>query len=169
MTLADLLVAAAVLGLVLSTTLVALDQGQRVYRGGTARVEAQQSARIALERMAREIRQAGTGLAPVAVSVAEPERIVLHFDLDGDGAASDRREMITWRLAGRVLRRDAGGGAQPIVENVLALALAYFDVAGTPTTVPDDVRTVAITLTTESSLPGAGTTTMSTMVRLRNR
>jgi type II secretory pathway component PulJ len=168
-TLTDLLASVAVLGLVLSATVIALDQGQRAYRHGVARVEAQQAARIALERMAREIRQAGTGLAPAALSVAERARIVLHFDLDGDGVASGRREVVTWLLAGRVLRRDAGGGAQPIIEDVRDLELTYFDVAGRATTTPDDVRAVGITLTTESGLLAAGATTMSTRVRLRNR
>lgn len=169
MTLTELLVSLAVLGLVLSSVGLVLDQGQRTYRHGAARVEAQQAARIALERMAREIRQAGTGLAPAALTVAERARIVLHFDLDGDGVATGRREVVTWLLASGVLRRDAGGGAQPIVEGVRDLELTYLDVAGRPTEVPDEVRFVGVTLTTGSGGPDTGTATMSTMVRLRNR
>jgi type II secretory pathway component PulJ len=169
MTLTDLLVSIAVLGLVLSASFVALDQGQRTYRHGVARVDAQQAARIAIERMAREIRQAGTGLAPAALSVAERTRVVLHFDLDGDGVATGRREIVTWRLAGRVLRRDAGGGAQPIAERVRDLELAYFDVAGRSTSVPDDVRAVGITLTIDSGHADVGGATLRTMVSLRNR
>jgi len=169
MSLTDLLVALAVLGLVVAAVLVGLDQGQRTYREGSARVEAQQAARIALERMARELRQAGTGLAPVALSVAEPARLVLHLDLDGDGAASGLREAITWVLVGRVLRRDAGGGRQPVVEGVRDLRLAYFDAEDRPTAVADDVRRIDITIVTEGTPSGTGAAVLATSVRLRNR
>src|SRR5205809_2006573 len=58
-TLADLLAALAVVGLVLAAVLAILEEGQRAYSHGAARVETQQTARVALARMAREIRQAG--------------------------------------------------------------------------------------------------------------
>jgi Tfp pilus assembly protein PilW len=173
--LADLLTALAILGLVLSGTFTLLHHGQRTYAEEAARVEAQQSARVALERLSREIRQAGRGdgLAVPAISVAEPTRIVLHVDLDGDGVAADRRETITWRLATGVLRRDAGGGAQPIVEGVRDFTLDYRDERGASTTDPAAVRSVRITLTTGADgAPGAArllTTTVTTEVRLRNR
>jgi type II secretory pathway component PulJ len=173
--LADLVTALAILGLVLSGTFTLLHHGQRTYAEQAARVEAQQSARIALERLSREIRQAGRGdgMAVPAISVAEPTRIVLHVDLDGDGVVADRRETITWRLTTGVLRREAGGGAQPIVEGVRDFTLAYRDERGASTTDPAAVRSVRITLTTGADgTPGTArllTTTVTTEVRLRNR
>jgi Tfp pilus assembly protein PilW len=177
MSLADLLTALAVLGLVLAATFTLLHHGQGIYAEEAARVEAQQNARIALDRLAREIRQAGRGEGaaadPPALSVAEPARIVLHMDLDGDHVVADRRETITWRLTAGVLRRDAGGGAQPIVEGVRALTLAYRDERGAATTDPAAVRSVRISLTTgATSTPGRSRvtgTTLVTEVRLRNR
>lgn len=176
MSLADLLTALAILGLVLSGTFTLLHHGQRTYAEEVARVEAQQSARIALDRLAREIRQAGRGGGPAgvaAISVAEPTRIVLHVDLDGDGVVADRRETVTWRLAAGVLRRDAGGGAQPIVEGVRDFTLGYRDERGAPTAEPTAVRSVRISLTTGAGdIPGAirpVSTTVMTEVRLRNR
>jgi Tfp pilus assembly protein PilW len=174
--LADFLTAMAVLGLVLSGTFTLLLQSQRIYADGVARVEAQQGARIALDRLARELRQAGSGdglaIGP-AISVAERTRIVLHIDLDGDGVAADRRETITWRLAAGVLRRDAGAGAQPIIEGVRDFTLTYRDERGASTAEPAAVRSVGITLTTGADgAPGATrllATTLSTEVRLRNR
>jgi type II secretory pathway component PulJ len=170
-TLAELLVTLAVLGLTLAGLFTGLDHGQHAYAIGMARVESQQSARIALERLARELRGAGAGgEAFDAISVAEPERVVLHVDLDGDGAARGRGETIAWRLAETVLRRDAGGGAQPVVEGVRSLRLEYLDVAGRPARAPGEVRSVVITLTTEGGRPGAGgATTFTTRVGLRNR
>jgi type II secretory pathway component PulJ len=171
--LADLLVSVAVLGLLLSANFVLLDQGQRVYQAGVARVESQQAARIALTRIARDVRTAGSGsLSPTPpISVALPARLVLHRDWNADGVIAGPRETVTWFLDGTVLRRDAGGGAQPIVNGAHALAFEYFDGDGAATTVPADVRSVRITLTTGSvSARGAAPpTTVSTQVRLRNR
>lgn len=169
MSLAELLVALALLGLTLSGLLLALEQGQQAYAIGAARVEAQQDGRIAVERLAREIRGAGAGgRGFAAISIAEPQRIVLHLDKSGDGVINQRGETITWRLTGTVLRRDAGGGAQPVTNGVQGLALDYRDARGQPTQVPGEVRTVGITLTTAAET-GAGATTFTTEVRLRNR
>lgn len=176
MTLADLLASLAVLALVLAATFSLLDQGQRLYAYGAARVEAQQTARLALERMAAEIRQAGRGGAGApfgALSVAERSRIVIHLDVNDDGVIVGNGETITWLLRGRVLRRDAGGGAQPIINGVRDLELTYFDAAGQPTAVPGEVRSVGIALTTEPDHAGAPArpvaARVATQVRLRNR
>jgi hypothetical protein len=173
--LADLLVALTGLALVLGALLGSLEHAQRLYGAGAAKVEAQQSARVGLERMAREIRQAGYGAPELpAITLAERSRIVLHLDADGDGAFTAARETITWSVSGRVLRRNAGGGAQPIVSGVRDLALAYFDARGAPTMAPVDVRTVLITLVTEPERLLVDPTqralaTFTTQVRLRNR
>lgn len=173
--LADLLVAVAVLGLLLAAILGLLTMGQQAYAIGAGRVEAQQSARAALQRMAREIRTAGRGEgAFAAIAVAEAERIVLQVDVNGDGAIAGRGETITWRLAGSVLRRDAGGGAQPVINGVSALRFTYLDASGQATSVAEDVRSVAISLTARPAYatPTAAAdvaTTLATQVRLRNR
>jgi type II secretory pathway component PulJ len=171
--LADVLMAFALTGLVFSATLTLLAQGQRAYTVGAARVESQQSARLALARMARELRQAGSGRGTLPpILIAEGEKVVIQQDLDGDGVASARGETVTWQLSAGVLRRNAGAGAQPIVNGVRALALSYLDADSRPTTTPEAVRTVVITLTTEPEHPGAGGTTLTrltTEVRLRNR
>ncbi|MGH7323983.1 MAG: PilW family protein [Candidatus Rokuibacteriota bacterium] len=177
MSLVELLSALAVVGLVLGATVTFLQQGVQVSTFSTARLEAQQNARIALDRLAREVRQAGRGSSGddgPAISVAERSRIVLHIDVDGDGVAAARSEMITWRLAAGILRRDAGGGAQPIVNGVRDLVLMYFDAHGRVTSVPADVRAVRIVLTTEAADVAVnparrGVTTFTTEVRLRNR
>ena len=71
MHLADLLAALAIVGLVLAAVLTVFAQGQRAYTQGAGRVESQQTARVALARMSREIRQAGRGgdaLSPIAIA-----------------------------------------------------------------------------------------------------
>ncbi len=177
MTLADLLTSVSVLALIAAATLVTLEQGQRAWAVGAARVEAQQSARAALTWLATEIRAAGQGMSatgPAAISVAEPTRLVLHVDKNLDGVIAVASETIVWRLDKDILRRDSGGGGQPVINGVRALAFAYFDAAGAPTAVPAAVRTVRVTLDTGAdharSLPSAGLgATLTTEIRLRNR
>jgi hypothetical protein len=163
MHLGDLLAAVALAGFVFAATLTVFAQGQLAYLRGTARVESQQSARLALARMAREIRQAGSGPGALSpITVAEPERIVIQRD----------GRSITWQVSAGVLRRNAGAGAQPIINGLRGLTLEYRDASGRPTTFAAAVRAVVITITTapEHAGPGAATLTrLTTEVRLRNR
>ncbi len=178
MLLAELLVAASLLGLLFAAITPALQQVLMAFGDGAARIETQQASRVALERLTHDIRGAGYGGGAEdfpAVAVAETSRIALQSDLDGDGVVAGSGESITWRLApGGVLRRDAGGGAQPIVNGVRAFSLTYADANGAVTTAPAAVRAVRIELVTEStrpSSPGARgvVSALATTVVLRNR
>jgi hypothetical protein len=172
-TLADLLVSCAVLGLTLGATLTTLDQGQRVWAVSAARVEAQQSGRAALVWLAAELRTAGQGTEPRRASVLtviEPTRVGVRIHPGRAGAT----QQVTWWLAGGVLRRDAGGGAQPVVDGAQSLRLTYFDATGAPTDEAAAVRRVAITLVTraEHAVPPYGrghAAVFTTDVHLRNR
>lgn len=169
--LVDLLVALAVGGGVLAASVTLLHLGLRAWVWGAARVEAQQSARYALERMASELREAGydptaAGIAPVVV--AEPARVAFQRDFNGNGVVDPTRERVTYLLrAGEsILRRDAGGGAQPVINGVRALRLTYLDREGVETTDPEAVIAVRVQL--EVGGDGAGVL-METQATLRNR
>src|SRR5262245_17617873 len=155
--------------------LTVLDESLRVYTIGAARAESQQSGRVAVERLAGEIRTAGLGpnaAAFPAIAVAEPTRIVLHHDLDGDGAVPRPGQTPTRPLTGATLRRDAGGGAQPVIDGVRKFALEYLDASDRAAATADEARTVVITLVTDAaweSADRAAVTTYATRVRLRNR
>jgi type IV pilus assembly protein PilW len=149
--LVDLLVALAVGGGLMASTLTLLHLGLRAWVWGAARVDAQQSARYAVERMASELREAGydptvAGIAPVVL--AEPARVVFQRDFNGNGVVDPTRERVTYLLrpGETVLRRDAGGGAQPVVEQVRAFRLTYLDRAGAETTDAAAVTAVGIRL-----------------------
>jgi type IV pilus assembly protein PilW len=168
--LVDLLVALAVGGGLLAATVTLLHLGLRAWLWGAARVEAQQSARYALERMASELREAGydptvAGIAPVVV--AEPARIAFQRDFNGNGVVDPTRERVTYllRVGETILRRDAGGGAQPVIERVRAFRLTYLDRAGLETADPAAVTAVRIRL--EVGSDGAGVL-METQATLRN-
>jgi type IV pilus assembly protein PilW len=170
--LVDLLVALAVGGAVLAATVMLLHQGLQAWVWGTARVEAQQAARYALDRLAGELREAGydptvAGIAPVVI--AEPTRIAFQRDFNGNGVVDPTRERVTYLLrpGERTLRRDAGGGAQPVIDGVRAFRLVYLDRTGLPTTVPAEVRAVQIRLEVGGAGDGAGIV-METQATLRN-
>jgi len=171
-TLAELLASIAVLSVLMAGTLGILEQGHRAWAMGAARVEAQQNARVALTRLVADIRSAGAGGGGFdAVSLAEPQRLILHQDIDGDGLLDGSGETVMWRLSGGTLRRAAGGGAQPVLDGVEHFTLTYFDAAGAATTSATAVRSVAITLATRSTLRSGRTEAfvVATRVRVRNR
>lgn len=58
-TLAEMLVVCALVGLVMASLLGFVMQGQQAYWFGTTQVDGQQTVRVAIERMAKEIREAG--------------------------------------------------------------------------------------------------------------
>src|SRR6266545_1463737 len=120
----ELLVSLAVVGLVMAGVLTLLQAGLGAYTFGTARAEAQQSARIALQR------------------------VVFQRGLNGNGVIDGTHERVSYLLrpGETVLRRDAGGGAQPIIEGVRRLELAYYDRAGASTTDPTRVAAIGIEL-----------------------
>ena len=168
--LVEVLIATALLALVMAATLGILQSGLAASGWGSGRVEAQQAARVALERMARELRDAGydpTGAGIEPVLVAEPTRVVFQRDLNGNGLIDPTRERVTYilRPGETTLRRDAGGGAQPVAESVRGFALSYLDGSGAPTADPS--RVVSVRIEIEA---GRGRTeaTMSTLVTLRN-
>lgn len=168
--LVEVLVATAVMALLMAATLSILQSGLAASGWGSGRIEAQQAIRVALERMVREIREAGYDPAAAgveAVIVAEPARIVFQRDLNGNGVIDPTHERVTYLLrpGESTLRRDAGGGAQPIAEGVRRFVLAYFDVEGAPTTEPARIASVRIELEAGRAGPEA---TMGTQVMLRN-
>jgi len=167
---ADLLVSLAVFGLAMSVVLSFLVFGVRAYGWGGGRVQAQQSARAALERMTAELREAGydplgAGIEPVVV--ASPTVLTFQRDLNGNGVVDPTRERVTFvlRPGDTVLRRDAGGGAQPVIEEVRRLTFAYFDRAGAATLDPSAVALVRISLEVGH---GGSRVVMETAVSLRN-
>src|SRR5262245_40793356 len=168
--LVEMLVAAAVMALVMTATLSMLQAGLAASGWGSARVEAQQAVRVALERLARELRDAGydpTSAGLGAVTVAEPRRIVFVRDLNGNGVIDPTHERVTWVLRDgeTTLRRDAGAGAQPVAEGVRRFQLAYLDEDGLSTSDPARVASVRVEIEAGRM---RGQAIMTTQVLLRN-
>ena len=169
-TLAELLVGFAVLALALAAVTTIHRGVLQAYVTGSNKTEVQQNARVALERIARELRQ-----TPGALTSATATSLTL-LDQDPFGAA------VTYGLAGDApnasLTRTTGGGASVVIGRVQALTFVYRDVnnnvLAVPVGTPANVFRVDITIRTSSEdtvVAGGIVDTMAqitTSVRLRN-
>jgi prepilin-type N-terminal cleavage/methylation domain-containing protein len=169
-TLTELLVVAAVLGMILAAVVLVQQQGQQAYIFGSHRVEVQQNNRAALELMLRELRSATS-------VTAVPSATNLTF-LDENG------NTIQYQISGAILNRTitvAGTATTtPLIGGVQTLAMTYYSDwngatnTGTTTTTPAQVKLIRLQLVTGtedqvgSGSPGNQSATMETLVRLRN-
>jgi prepilin-type N-terminal cleavage/methylation domain-containing protein len=194
-TLAELLVACAIIALVMAGLLVSLQAGQEAYLRGSNEVEATQSVRVAIERMAQELRVAGfcptcTGATPfTAITAQSATGFTIQNDWDGDGVITAagtvtdgfgnvRGEQIVYAFAGGTLtRQETGVDASPLTlaTGINSLTFTYQDNAGVVTAVPDNICTVVVTATTQpqfqpaATLQGRVLVTMTDSLRMRNR
>jgi prepilin-type N-terminal cleavage/methylation domain-containing protein len=160
-TLAELLVALAIVALVL-TAVVMIENGTlQAYVVGSNKTEVQQNARVALERMAREIRQTSSKL-----TVATPTSL---------GFVDQDTGPTTYWLNGNALTRTSGGADAVVIGAVQALTFAYQDVNNNVTAIADNVYRVDITIRTASEDAAVAANSVSdtraeltTTVRLRN-
>ena len=126
----------------------------------------QQTARAALDMMAREIRMAGYD--PMGVNrdvdpsndfhglTYHPSELHIRADLNGNGVLTDRNESIVYLHDGptSTLRRKVGrGGRQPVAEHIEALTFSYRDASGNPTTHATSIRAVDVRVTARSAHP----------------
>ncbi len=163
-TLAELLTALAVLATVLAAVVMIENGTLQAYVVGSNKTEVQQNARVALERMAREIRQTSAALTvATATSVS--------FVDQSTGAT-------TYWLNGTALTRTAGGADAVVIGAVQALTFSYRDVnnnvLAAPVGIPANVYRVDITIQTasEDTVVAGGVadtrSELTTSVRLRN-
>jgi prepilin-type N-terminal cleavage/methylation domain-containing protein len=160
-TLAELLVVQAILATILTAVLLLQQQGQSLYMMHAARVESQQSARFALDRIVGELRSASAVTAIAATDLAF---------VDQSGATTLR-----YRLTSTDLERIENGVATVLIAGVRTLTFTYSDVNGATTATPGLVATVAVSLT---AMPEATTgtsvwqrqrpMTVQDRIRLRN-
>ena len=171
-TLTELLVVAAVLGMILAAVVLVQQQGQQAYIFGSHRVEVQQNNRAALELMVRELRSATS-------VTAVPSATNLTF-LDENG------NTIQYQISSAILNRTVTVAATatttttPLIGGVQTLAMAYYSDwngatnTGTTTTTPASVRLIRVQLVTgtedqvSSASPSNQSSTMESVVRLRN-
>ncbi|MCF8053383.1 MAG: PilW family protein [Desulfobacterales bacterium] len=149
-TLIEVLIVMAISGLVLTGVYSVFNAQQRAHAINTQLVQMHQNLRAALAIMERDIRMAGyspSGNADVGFAAAREGFMQLTMDLNDDGDAGDGaianagEEDVTYGFQaaedanrdGRLddpdavahLRRDWGGGMQPMARNIKAVYFAY--------------------------------------------
>jgi len=148
------------------------------------RVMLVQQAQAAMDLVTRELRRAGTNpmgatFTPVTYSAT---RIEIRADLNGNGhtddTATDPDEHLIYAYESdnKRITRDAGNGAQPLVENIRAFTFQYLDSAGNATTVSSAIRQLQISITAQTATAdprytsnnGYRTYTMTSLINLRN-
>jgi prepilin-type N-terminal cleavage/methylation domain-containing protein len=190
-TVVELLVALALVAIVVGGGVAALEVGLMTVQTSGGRAESQANARVAVQRMIPDIRNAGvdpTNLNFPAVTNQSATSVTLQSDLDGSGAitapaggvcdASAPSEIVRYRLVSSQLRRSVNpavaGCEAPVVGGVQALAFTYLDEGGNVTAVSANIRTVVVSVTMIPETAGNNpyqptSSTVTDRVRLRNR
>jgi prepilin-type N-terminal cleavage/methylation domain-containing protein len=165
-TLAELLVACAVLGLLMGAVFTLQRQGQFTYLVGAARVEVQQNARLGLDTMMNDLRFArlvddnpnttqvvsaidancSTGAPPTSgggtsITVRDQTDIVVAYSLVGASCATS--------ATGCELQRNGA----PVVGGVQSLQIWCYNANGALSNVLGDIRELRIQIRTRTERP----------------
>ena len=170
-TMAELLVASAVLGLLMLGVFTVQQQGLSAYQVGAARVEVQQNARAALETMFNEIRSALAVTAPVPpdcgtgpVPTGGGARLIAITAQDGTP--------VQYQLL--VVTGELRRNGVVLIGGVQTLRIWCYDVNGALTATAGSVRSVHVQVTTRTEAAATATSArnqhavMEARVRLRN-
>ena len=154
-TLIELLVVLAIQGILLAAVATSFTGQLTAYDLQEQISAMQQNARAAMTMVMREARTAGydparAGFAGLAY---DPARLVIAADRNGDGDLNDANERVVYshdpdRLR---LKRDTGGGGQPLAEDIEGFSVEYFDAAGNATVVAARIRQLRISVTARTS------------------
>jgi prepilin-type N-terminal cleavage/methylation domain-containing protein len=169
-TLAELLAVCAVLGLLMAGLFLALQQGQTAYLFSAGRVEVQQNARVALDRMLRELRTA------TQVTTATANDVQCTY-LDG----TNTLVTVEYSLNGTSLQRNQTVPAIPgqpaiLVGGVSGFTVTYYDINDVAGATAANTRAVEIQITTQpedtslaSYSPANRTAVVRGRVKVRNQ
>jgi Tfp pilus assembly protein PilW len=196
-TLGELLVSAAVIAFIMAALLSLLMSGQQSYTMGAGRAEAQQNARLVIERMLRELRTAGhdpqaSSTFAAVTALGAGTGFVIRNDWNGnalidaavqttvDGVAHG--ETITYTFAGTTLTRQEStvdAQAVTVTDRISSMTVTYLDADDVAVATPSginaaNIRTVVLDITTQPDFATSGTATQVAVrsqnrVRIRNR
>jgi prepilin-type N-terminal cleavage/methylation domain-containing protein len=154
-TLGELLIAFAVLAIVLAGILVVHDGALRAYVAGSNRTEVQQSARVALERVAREIRNACMPAGGQIVTAAAVDSLTFTAIDPPPPAAGGVCTAVTY--TNTVIANTLTRNGQVVAAGVPIVTFTYRDTTGNvlaaPVANPANVRRVDVTIETQSQDP----------------
>ncbi len=171
-TLAEMLVAMVVAGLVMTATYATYMTQTRAYKTNEEVTGLQQNLRSAMYHLERELRMAGynpTVSMTQSFGFTNIGGTTVTFTMDypnGDGVL-DTTETITYarNATNNTLTRNAGAGAQMLALDITNFTLAYIKEDGSAAASASEVRSVDISLTASND---KHTRTLSTRIRCRN-
>jgi competence protein ComGC len=176
-TLTEMMVTIVIWIVVLFALYSIFDMSIKVFLVGNNKAEAMENARLGIEKMEREIRQAALYPDGHLFDTMDEDQISFANDLDGDEDIACPNgngdcELITYSLVGDTLMRTSGGAPQPAVEHVDHLEFIYLGDDGT-TEVADEsavalVR-IKVGIAVDPGTDNEGTQKLATEVDLRNR
>ena len=178
-TLVELMITLVIAGIISAALYATYLAQQRSYIAQEAVAEMQQNIRAAMMLMTRDIRMAGydpMGGSGATIVSASVNQLRFTMDLNADGDTSDANEDVTYGFGGgdadsngnqdddnnadgiadagyADLGRNAGGGFQPVADNIQAIEFQYLDGSGATTTVPANIRAVRISILARASRP----------------
>ena len=154
-TLIELLVVLSIQGILLAAVVTSFTAQITAYDLQEQLTAMQQNARAAMTLVIRDARTAGydPARAGIAGLSYHPARLGIAADRNGDGDVSDANERVVYfhDPERRQLKRDTGGGGQPLAEDVEGFTVEYLDASGNATTVSADIRQLRIGVTTRTA------------------
>ncbi|WP_163336833.1 prepilin-type N-terminal cleavage/methylation domain-containing protein [Desulfopila sp. IMCC35008] len=160
-TLVELMVGLAITSVIITAVFAAYTTQQRLYVSQDQIAEMQQNLRAAVDYMAREIRMAGydptgeSGAGLLATSDDDLSLDQMSFTLDAneDEDTADDGEHFRFHFSTGLATdfavevRDGGAlTSQVIAENIQAVEFLYLDKDGDPTLVPENARSVKVSM-----------------------
>lgn len=151
-----MMVALGILSLIIIGLVTFFSGGTRAWVTGRYQLEAQQNARLSMDRMVREIREADY-IKYTSTAIL----IDFHTPFHGN---------ISYSLSGNDLKR----GSNTVINNVLTLDFSYFDNSGTeiasPLSEPDEsnISKVHVNLQVDVDQDSSPDITLNSDINLRN-
>jgi type IV pilus assembly protein PilW len=175
-TLVELTITLVVFALIVTAIFAVWEQSQRAYFQGSEAAELQQNARVALEQVVREVRQAGydpcrylaacpsafdpdqPGVFPI--QAMGPSSVWIRADRNGDGNTAGDDESICFYASGGVLRRKTTGvdcttGGEELARNITGFTLTYHRFNGATTAIWSEVKLVRVSVSAQENFMGS--------------
>ena len=159
----EMMVALGILSLIIIGLVTFFSGGTRAWVTGQYQLEAQRNARLAMDRMVKEIREGKNIINGTETSITVR---VPHFDINGD---IDSYYSVTYALNGTTIQRNTN----PLIDNVLKITgediFEYYDSSNTEITPPDaTVSKIHVNLKVDVDKDHSPDINLNTDVRLRN-
>jgi prepilin-type N-terminal cleavage/methylation domain-containing protein len=139
-TLVEIIITIVIVGILAGIAAMIILQGARAYSDEQSRSDVHYQARLAVERMAREIRTirqpTALGTTIIGTITGNPTNSLIFIDINGTA--------ITYALTGTVLNRTVGGVPSALAQGVTTLQFQHYTSAGVLTTAPASVWFIEI-------------------------